>query len=105
MNRWTPHLSKDRTHSHSPTTHIPTLLRFSYCSLSLTDSYRLPTYRLPIYSDWLQDDSSDAPLFATLDRVLTRKRLPCARKLEQLEAMRTALASKGLGPASALSGK
>ena len=64
-----------------------------------------PTYRLPIYSDWLQDDSSDAPLFATLDRVLTRKRLPCARKLEQLEAMRTALASKGLGPASALSGK
>ena len=65
----------------------------------------LLTYTAYLFSDCLQDDCSDAPLFATLDTVLARKRLPCARKLEQLEAMRTALASKGLGPASTLSGK
>ena len=65
----------------------------------MTNNAQLPN----IY--WLQDDSSDAPLFATLATVLARKRIPCAHKLEQLEAMRTALASKGLGPASALSGK
>ncbi|KAL1499685.1 hypothetical protein AB1Y20_011882 [Prymnesium parvum] len=47
---------------------------------------------------WLADSEAGAPLFVALDGVLSRKRLSCAQKLEQLEAMRAALLSKGVSP-------
>ena len=58
--------------------------------------------RLP---SWLHSTASDAPLVATLEAVLRRKRQPCAAKLEQIEAMRDALSGQlGHAVGRALSG-
>ena len=40
---------------------------------------------------WLQSTQAEAPLFAALDAVMRRKRVACANKLDQLEAMQQAL--------------
>ena len=40
-----------------------------------------------------------APLAAALDTVMARKRVPCAEKLEQIEAMQSALGGR-TGPLS-----
>ena len=50
-----------------------------------------PGARLP---QWLASPSPTAPLHLALDAVLARKRIPCAQKLGQIEAMLGALAGK-----------
>ena len=60
-----------------------------------------PTRALPA---WLRDESSGAPLAMALEAVLRRKRLPCAAKLEQIEAMRDALDGAAVGGGQPLSG-
>ena len=47
--------------------------------------------RLP---KWLRSTEADAPLFVALDAALERKRIPCAQKLGQIEAMLAALKGK-----------
>ena len=44
--------------------------------------------------EWLFSLAADAPLFVALDAVLARKRIPCSQKLDQIEAMQSALVGK-----------
>ena len=45
---------------------------------------------------WLQSRDNDAPLLASLEAVLRRKRVPCTAKLAQIEAMQDALRTRNL---------
>ena len=83
-------IQRPYSHSHSPTTHIPTLLRFSYCSLSLTDSYRLPTaylYTLTGYRTTaltrlsLPPSIGSSPASASHAPASWSSSRPCARRL------------------------